>query len=717
MLTKAKQFDLFWLSAVALFFELVAIRWISSEIRAFSIFRNFPLIACYVGFGFGFMKTGSKDRLFKLFPFLLLGLVALITSSSWTGITDMLMPSMRVGGGVAAGWWDATHPVAAAASSPFAYTAFSMAIFFGFFVLLAATMAALGQHLGTLFNEGEPLESYLYNLLGSAAGIVTFSVLSCLCTPPLVWLAIGCLAAMWIFRDSKVAISVLAAVIALTAAVPAKSCFSNGQDAGQSEVLWSPYHRVELAPLYLDGKKDQIGYEISVNKAFFQQPLNLSDGYITKQTELERKRMFGFRFDQYELPYFFVHPHSVLIMGAGTGNDIASALRHGVERIDAVEIDPMMVDLGRKLHPEHPYDSGRVHVYVNDARAFLRQHPDKYDLVITAFLDSHAVAGNSLSVRLDDYVYTVEGMRDAIAHVNPGGLYSVTYCAPVRFLSQRLISNMRAIASELNEPKPLALKNKSGAIWHLLTPGTGEMRAKLPVLKAIGFEDLSDTDTENIKSSTDDWPFLYLSPISFDPLYLGIVACILLLGWAACGPSIRHNGSPRRWQFFFLGAAFMLLELAIIDRLSLVFGTTWIVNSVCIFAVLVAIIAANILIIKKRNILPMNVLYGGLILSLLILYVMPLQALNAMGMWSGGSIAAVLSVIPIFFAGMIFSTSFANEDKPSVGLAFNMFGAVIGGVCEYAATYSGIRSLLLIAAVFYVFSIVFWHQSQKKVTG
>ena len=47
--------ELFWLSVVGLFFELLVIRWMGTEVRACSIYKNFPLIACYVGLGFGVM--------------------------------------------------------------------------------------------------------------------------------------------------------------------------------------------------------------------------------------------------------------------------------------------------------------------------------------------------------------------------------------------------------------------------------------------------------------------------------------------------------------------------------------------------------------------------------------------------------------------------------------------------------------------------------------
>lgn len=708
-LSKEVKLDLFLLSAVALFFELVAIRWLSSEIRAFTIFKNFPLIACYVGFGFGYMRAAEKGRLFVLFPFLLLLLTALAATTDWTGMNYILMPGVRVGGGLFSGWKDIVHPPEFAIADPTTYVIFSVFVFFGLLVLVATTMAALGQRLGHLFNMGRPLDAYLVNLIGSAAGIAAFSFLSFLCTPPVVWVSVGCLAALYCFRKSKVAMVTLLSIIALVAFIPQKSIFEEKQGA-KAEIMWSPYHRVDLIPYEFGGKP--AGCQIGVNKGYFQQALNMSPDFVASLPDSERKTIEEFRFDQYELPYFFKSPKRVLIMGSGTGNDVAAALRHGAEHVDAVEIDPMMVKLGKKLHPEHPYDSPKVSVHVNDARAFLRQNKDKYDLVMTGFLDSHTVAGNSLSVRLDDYVYTVDGMKDAMAHVAPEGMYCITYCAVAPFLANRLIANLR-VAAESTGTKPLVLRKGDGAIWHIIAPVTEAMRAKVPDLASAQFKDYSDIDTQGVRTSTDDWPFLYLNPISVDYVYLGVNLCILLLAWATCGASIRTNSSPKRWQLFFLGAGFLLLELAIIDRLTLVFGTTWLVNSVCIFAVLTAIIAANILIIKKPQILPLKGMYAGLLVSLILIYFTPIHELNALGMWTGGGIAAALSVIPIFMAGMIFSKSFAQEGAPAVGLAFNMLGAVIGGLLEYTASYTGIRSLLLIAFVLYAASWLLAHRALR----
>jgi spermidine synthase len=75
----------------------------------------------------------------------------------------------------------------------------------------------------------------------------------------------------------------------------------------------------------------------------------------------------------YHVPYRTLTkaPRRVLVLGAGTGNDVAVALDEGAEQIDAVEIDPVILQLGRKFHPDHPYDSSKVRIFNTDARSYL----------------------------------------------------------------------------------------------------------------------------------------------------------------------------------------------------------------------------------------------------------------------------------------------------------------------------------------------------------
>ena len=124
---------------------------------------------------------------------------------------------------------------------------------------------------------------------------------------------------------------------------------------------------------------------------------------------------------------FAVASPSVLVVGSGTGNDVAAALRHNSSSVDAVEIDPAILELGKREHPEHPYASPRVSVHLTDARAFLKRTTRKYDVVLFGLLDSHTQFSDYSNMRIDNFVYTEESFREAKNHLNPNGIIFVKF--------------------------------------------------------------------------------------------------------------------------------------------------------------------------------------------------------------------------------------------------------------------------------------------------
>src|SRR5207302_6041744 len=111
--------------------------------------------------------------------------------------------------------------------------------------------------------------------------------------------------------------------------------------------------------------------------------------------------------------------------------------------------------------------------------------------------------------------------------------------------------------------------------------------------------------SEDLRTATDDWPFLYLREPMIPNLSLrgmaimGSLAVVLLLLFLP-----RRQGGRGRWAFdhqmFFLGAGFMLIETKAVVHMALLFGSTWMVNSVVFFAVLVMILAANLFVLLAR---------------------------------------------------------------------------------------------------------------------
>src|SRR5205814_2308136 len=109
----------------------------------------------------------------------------------------------------------------------------------------------------------------------------------------------------------------------------------------------------------------------------------------------------------------------VLVLGAGSGTDVAAALRHGARHVDAVEIDPAIIRLGREYHPDHPYSDPRVHVINDDARHFLRTTTRRYDLVVFALIDSLTLQSSFSGVRLESYMFTRESFEAVKDRLQP----------------------------------------------------------------------------------------------------------------------------------------------------------------------------------------------------------------------------------------------------------------------------------------------------------
>jgi len=116
---------------------------------------------------------------------------------------------------------------------------------------------------------------------------------------------------------------------------------------------------------------------------------------------------------------------NVLIIGAGTGNDLSVALAHGARHIDAVEIDPGLPAIGRRLHPAHPYQDPRVTVHITDGRQFLQDTTRHYNLIMFALPDSLTALAGQSGIRLESYLLTQQSIAAARQHLAPGGTFAM----------------------------------------------------------------------------------------------------------------------------------------------------------------------------------------------------------------------------------------------------------------------------------------------------
>jgi len=149
----------------------------------------------------------------------------------------------------------------------------------------------------------------------------------------------------------------------------------------------------------------------------------------------------------------------------------------------------------------------------------------------------------------------------------------------------------------------------------------------------------------------------------------------------------------------------MLLETKSVVHIALLFGSTWIVNSVVFFAILVMILASNlyVLVFKPIKLWPY---YVFLVASLAINIVVPMSKFLGLPGWEKVFASCAVVFVPIFFAGIVFGTLFRDSSQPDVDFGSNIAGAVLGGLCESLSLVFGFNRLLVIAVVCYLLSII-----------
>jgi len=136
------------------------------------------------------------------------------------------------------------------------------------------------------------------------------------------------------------------------------------------------------------------------------------------------------------LPYRLLRQPRVLVLGAGAGADVLQAHYHGARQVDAVELNPQVVDLVRRKFAAYAggiysasVDSGMppiVRVHVAEARGFVAASTQRYDLIHVALLDSFSASSAGLYALSENYLYTVQALQDDLRHLELGGLLAIT---------------------------------------------------------------------------------------------------------------------------------------------------------------------------------------------------------------------------------------------------------------------------------------------------
>jgi len=677
-------------SVLGLFLELLTIRWISSEIRLFAYFKNFVLIACFLGFGLGaYLCRRRINLLLMLLPLLALGLIVQLPWPQFRELVGRL--PMLIGSLSQVNFWSAkTYGWNVIAVGGLGAATTVVVLVFG---LITFAFIPVGQLVGWyLENAKRGILAYTVNISGSLAGILLYTGICFLDLPPAIWFAVAGGFLAFYFRKVRRLMVTTAAGFAVIVGL---ACLGPGRP---TQVYWSPYQKLAITPRTEAG--DLLSYIVNTNGNWYQHILNLSPEFVTAHPGLFKD--VPVEWNTYNVPYHFSpHPGSVLVLGSGTGNDVAAALRNGAGRVVAVEIDPLILKLGRRLHFEKPYQSPRVDAVLDDARSYLQTSDEQFDLIMFSLLDSHTTSSHFTNIRIDNYVYTREALEQARRHLRDTGLMVVKFQVAMPWIAGRLEGLLEQVFGDkpLQFWVPEANYSTQGTFF---VSGSPERIAQIQSDPALAeyMRAHPPYPMQAVELTTDDWPYFYQKERGI-PATVAFISVILVV---FCWLFLRQTGvtvGSIRWHFFFLGAGFFLLEAQIVSKMALLFGTTWAVNSIVIAGLLLLIVGSNIL-VDYRPEIPLIVGYGGIFASILLSYCIPLEAFFFKSLILKSVLATLTLCLPVFFAGIVFIRSFAREGFSGEALGSNLLGALVGGLLESLSYWSGIRSLLVLAAILYL---------------
>jgi hypothetical protein len=698
--------QLFLLSLLALYAELLCIRLIPAYVRFVGYFSNFILLASFLGLGVGILSARRTSGLrlgLRAFPWLLLGVIALVALTRF----ELRIESAGVL------YYGASEEGPASQENAFVLPAA--------FLLVALLFACLGRPLGLLLTQvTPPLRAYAVDIAGSLAGITGFFLLSLTEQPPAVWLG-----ALAVLVSALVALSRPRWVDLPLTIAPLLGAVVIGHTIG-SGYWWSPYYRVGLTPVV----EHPGSWVLTVNNVGHQMLLPA-----------------GAREPFYRAPYEIFGRGTfkrALIIGAGSGSDVAIALQNAVEHVDAVEIDPVIQRLGIEYHPDQPYRDPRVSVHIDDGRSFLRRTDQRYDLIVFALPDSLTLTSQFASLRLESFLFTTESFREARDRLDEGGVLVLYNYYRETWLLRKLAAMLEEVfgtppyvmsyggwgraAVLVNGPRLASFVADQPALLRTYEEGQTVLRqleedpdaVMLPVIgtgllrSGVRIEGETPAGGDPLWSvaATDDWPLMYLPARGVPAVYLSglamVAACALVLVF---GLGSRDAVRGFNGHMFFLGAAFMLLETKSLVSFSLLFGSTWLVNSLVFFAILSSVLLA-VFVSARLPAKPPVALFGLLLLSLLGAYLLPADTLLAIRDTPVRyGLASAIAFLPVFVANLVFAGAFRLTGRAAdVAFASNLLGAMAGGMLEYTALALGYRHLLLLALAFYAISALLLHR-------
>jgi SAM-dependent methyltransferase len=656
-------------SALMLFVQLALIRWTGANLVHLSYFSNLILLASFLGIGLGFLRSRTSNDLGRYVPIGLAILVAFI----------MAFPARIEGSSTDLIFFTEVRPTGLP-------TWVSLPLVF---IVIAITMTGFGEITGRAFREFKALDAYRWDIIGSILGTLSFTLIAFLRAPSWIW-PIVTLVALWLLYGPRLPWVSRIAMVLIIGTLVVESLMAG--------ISWSPYYKVHTE-IQNAGTINEFT-NIQVNGIPHQNVMDV-------QQRLKAEPVYGRPYERaIDNPL-----NNVLVVGAGTGTDVALALARGAKHVDAVEIDPRIQQIGSQVNPNKPYDDPRVSVHINDGRAFLSSNDTKYDLILFALPDSLTLVSGASQLRLESYLFTKESITAARDHLTDDGVFAMYNYYREPWLINRLAGTLDEVFGHA------PCLDTFTAVQSLAAITIGKQADNAVCAPAATWDraSIAAAAQEIPVPAVDDRPFLYLKTQTIPDIYLIVIGLILAVSLIG----IRIFGGPLRamrgyGDLFFMGAAFLLLETRSITTFALLFGTTWLVNALVFTGVLVAVLLAIELTQRAKGPIPRPFIITALFGSLLVAFLIPNEMLLGLPVPLRLLFAVAIAFAPVFFANLLFTSRFKNAANPTAAFAANLFGAMIGGCLEYLSLILGYQWLLAVAAGLYLIAVLVGQRQASK---
>ncbi len=455
-------------------------------------------------------------------------------------------------------------------------------------------------------------------------------------------------------------------------------------------------------------------------------------------------------------------PANVLILGSGAGKDVIQAKLAGAARIVAVEINPTMVDL-TNVYPDYTgdvYHLPGVEAVVTDGRNYVERTDERFDLIYLNLVYSQAATPGAAALA-ENYIFTREALTAYWDHLSEGGrLGIVTHTGPegIRLFLNALdmlehegytlreaLDRVTLTARQTSDPQarntivtvqrqPIgeaeaaaikAVIDARDNLGMLYIPHIGEdLLGGLATGEKTLDQYIQGNPEFNYFTTTDDRPFFYNIQPGLPDALNTLLRAVLILGllylafvaimWDTHRDSITRRGL---WIGYFglIGAAFMLVEIPMIQRFNLLLGEpalalVAVIGGLLLGGGLGSLVSGRFALARLPRVIAVAALTTGVIVAVsVVLYPPLIQAAlpTALGV---RLLVSLVLLAPLGFAmGMAFPSGMRLVDRADPnGIAAhwgaNAVASTLGSVLAtaLAMTY-GFHAALLVGALLYGF--------------